>query len=141
MYEVPIIGESILARVLAHRRHSDAVAQCNAADRERCEQMLLMFRFGHSFTRRRFGNVHVDSLLQCSGLAVALVGCCSSHEGTIEAVKKTGHRKHAENLAGHARPLQSNWLVAGGHAGSSLPSRRFSTQAVCAAPDGGGTCR
>ena len=36
--EVPVVGESVDARVLAHRRHADAVAERHAAEREGFEE-------------------------------------------------------------------------------------------------------
>jgi hypothetical protein len=38
MDHVPCRGQAILARVLAHGRYEDAVAECQAAERERVEQ-------------------------------------------------------------------------------------------------------
>ena len=39
MDEVPVVGEAVRARVLAHRRHEDAIGERDAADRQRIEQM------------------------------------------------------------------------------------------------------
>src|SRR5690242_18502746 len=36
--DVPLVGETIVARVLAHRRDTDAIAQRDAAKRERLEE-------------------------------------------------------------------------------------------------------
>ena len=39
MDEMPVVGEAVRARVLAHRRHEHAVGERDAADRQRLEQV------------------------------------------------------------------------------------------------------
>ncbi len=39
--EMPIVGEAVLRRILAHRRHHDAIARLHRAQRQRAEQMRL----------------------------------------------------------------------------------------------------
>ena len=39
VHQVPVVGEAILARILAHRRDDDAIAQLDAAQAERRKQV------------------------------------------------------------------------------------------------------
>ena len=39
MHEMPVVGEPVDARVLAHRRHEDAIGEGHGADRQRIEQV------------------------------------------------------------------------------------------------------
>ena len=38
---MPIVGKAILGGILAHRRHGDSVAETDAADRQRAQQVDL----------------------------------------------------------------------------------------------------
>jgi hypothetical protein len=46
MHQVPIVGEAIVARILAHRRDCDAVAESHAADGQGREEIghAIIFR-------------------------------------------------------------------------------------------------
>jgi hypothetical protein len=44
--EVPVVGEAVLGRVLAHRRDHDPVPKPDAADLERGEEMNRRFPLG-----------------------------------------------------------------------------------------------
>ena len=39
VHQMPIVRESVDARVLAHRRHADAIPKCHFTNLERSEQM------------------------------------------------------------------------------------------------------
>jgi hypothetical protein len=41
MGEMPIVGQPILRRILAHRRHHDAIARLHRAQRQRAKQVRL----------------------------------------------------------------------------------------------------
>ena len=41
VYQVPIVGEAVIARILAHGRDGDAIAERNAANGERHEKVRL----------------------------------------------------------------------------------------------------
>jgi hypothetical protein len=51
--QVPVVGESIGARVLTHRRHEDAVRQCGTANGQRREE--LRHRKDHTCAARSIG--------------------------------------------------------------------------------------
>jgi hypothetical protein len=62
VHQVPVLGESIMARVLAHRRNRNAVTESDTANRKRSEQARYRRAVSIAAGGGRAGIFHVHSI-------------------------------------------------------------------------------
>ena len=108
MHEMPVVREAVLARILAHRRHADAIAQTHVAQLQRREEIR-----GHG-AAIRFPHRHAGA---------RIVTASASCDRSARSAPRNGRRRRADARA--CRCAQSLHAAACGsdRAAASRPAR------------------
>src|SRR5689334_22751840 len=96
MYQVPIVKKAIIGRILAHRRHPNAVAQGDLTESYRIEEHNGKITAAHCRLQVSFPHA------SCMGTTlVALIAVALLAHAELGVATEWKERAHAAYVAGH----------------------------------------